>query len=162
MQNDSFDEKKARGYANGCHCEVEIYKEQIWDAQHIYDRGIKLLRFMELRRGGKFENSDQMDELLHIGFVKEGWEIPEEITEKVQSVANKEIDDERTHDVATIILKWAKIKESAGLIKIDLDNCSDTFCRFQTDAMTALLPDAPEAKSGWRTKNHYYYEVVND
>lgn len=112
--------------------------------------------------GGKFENSDQMDELLHIGFVKEGWEIPEEITEKVQSVANKEIDDERTHDVATIILKWAKIKESAGLIKIDLDNCSDTFCRFQTDAMTALLPDTPEAKSGWRTKNHYYYEVVND
>ena len=28
--------------------------------------------------------------------------------------------------------------------------------------MTALLPDAPEAKSGWSTKNHYYYEVVNN
>lgn len=26
LQNDSFDEKKARGYANGCHCEVEISK----------------------------------------------------------------------------------------------------------------------------------------
>ena len=34
--------------------------------------------------------------------------------------------------------------------------------RFRTDAMTALLPDAPEAKSGWSTKNHYYYEVVNN
>lgn len=28
--------------------------------------------------------------------------------------------------------------------------------------MTALLPDAQEAKSGWSTKNHYYYEVVNN
>lgn len=38
LQNDSFDDKKARGYANGCHCEVEISKEQTWDAQHMIIR----------------------------------------------------------------------------------------------------------------------------
>ena len=162
LQNDSFDDKKARGYANGCHCEVEISNELTWDAQHIYDRGIKLLRFMESRWGFKFESIEQMDELLHIWFVKDGREIPEEITEEVQVVTTDETEDERTHDVATVILKWAKTKESAGLIHIDLDKCSNTYCRFRTDAMTSLLPDAPEAKSGWNTKNHYYYEVVNN
>lgn len=162
LQNDSFDDKKARGYANGSHCEVEISKEQIWDAQHIYDRGIKLLRFMESRWGFEFESIDQMDELLHNGFVKDGREIPEEITEEIVTAVSEEADDQRTHDIATVILKWAKAKEAAGEIHIDLDKCSNTYCRFRTDAMTALLPDAPEAKSGWSTKNHYYYEVVNN
>lgn len=162
LQNDSFDDKKARGYTNGCHCEVEISKEQTWDAQHIYDRGIKLLRFMESRWGFEFESIDQMDELLHIGFVKDGRAIPPEITEETEPASTDEADDVRTHDVATMILKWAKTKESAGEIHIDLDKCSNTYCRFTTDAMTALLPDAPEAKSGWNTKNHYYYEVVNN
>ena len=161
LQNDSFDDKKVRGYANGCHCEVEISKEQTWDAQHIYDRGIKLLRFMEARWDFKFESIDQMDELLHIGFVKDGREMPEEITEEITEVVSEEADDKRTHDVATVILEWAKTKEDAGEIHIDLDKCSNTYCRFRTDAMTALLPDALEAKSGWNTKNHYYYEVVN-
>ena len=162
LQNDSFDDKKARGYANGCHCEVEISKEQTWDAQHIYDRGIKLLRFMELRWGFEFENIEQMDELLHIGFVKDGRKIPEKINEAAQALSTERDDNERTHDVATTILKWAKTKENAGEIHIDLDNCTDTYCRFRTDAMTELLPDAAEAKSGWNTKNHYYYEVINN
>lgn len=161
LQNDSFDDKKARGYANGSHCEVEISKEQTWDAQHIYDRGIKLLRFMESRWGFEFESIDQMDELLHIGFVKDGREIPEEITEEILAASSEEADDERTHDVATVILKWAKEKEDAGEINIDSEKCSDTYCRFRTDAMNALLPDALEAKSGWKTKNYYFYEVIN-
>ena len=117
---------------------------------------------MESRWSFEFEDIEQMDELLHIGFVKDGREIPEEIIEEIQASASEEADDERTHDVATIILKWAKKKESVGLIHIDLDKCSNTYCRFRTDAMTALLPDAPEAKSGWNTTNHYYYEVVNN
>ena len=27
--------------------------------------------------------------------------------------------------------------------------------------MSTLLPDAPEAPSGWNTPNHYFYEIVN-
>lgn len=80
LQNDSFDEKKSRGYANGSHCEVEISKMDQWDAQHIYDRGIHLLKFMEERWEFKFESLSQMEELLHIEFVNDGRDIPDEIT----------------------------------------------------------------------------------
>jgi hypothetical protein len=27
--------------------------------------------------------------------------------------------------------------------------------------MTAILPDIPNAPSGWNTENHYFYEIVN-
>lgn len=82
LQNDSFDDKKARGYANGSHCEVEISKMASWDANEIYNRGIKLLEFMEKRWDFKFENRDQMDELLHIGFVKDDRTVPSELSEE--------------------------------------------------------------------------------
>ena len=162
LQNDSFDDKKARGYANGCHCEVEISKEHIWDAQHIYDRGIKLLRFMESRWGFSFESIEQMEELLHIQFVKDGRDIPPEIKEEIELSSTMDADEKRTHDIALFILKWAQDKESNGEIHVNLEKCTNTYCRFTTDAMSALLPDALEPRSGWKTKNHYFYEVVNN
>ena len=87
LQNDSFDDKKARGYENGSHCEIEVSKETEWTAQHIYDRGVKLLRFMEERWGFKFANKEQIDELLHIGFVNDERTIPPEIVEAPVSEA---------------------------------------------------------------------------
>ena len=82
LQNDSFDEKKARGYVNGCHCEIEVSKEPVWDAEHIYDRGMKLLRFMESRWDIQFESKEQMEELLHVSMVHDGRENPPEIKEE--------------------------------------------------------------------------------
>jgi hypothetical protein len=161
LQNDSFDEKKARGYANGSHCEVEISKMDNWDARHIYDRGIKLLHFMEERWKFKFESIEQMDELLHIGFANDGREIPEAITEDTTPDLTNEEDDERTKTLIAIIMKWADGKESTGAIHVDKDKCDVTYCRFTTDTLTSILPDASEAKSGWNTKNHYFCEVVN-
>ena len=79
LQNDPFEEKKARGYVNGSHSEIEVSKETDWDAKRIYDRGNKLLHFMEKRWGFEFESQDQIDELLHVGFVNDGREIPPEI-----------------------------------------------------------------------------------
>lgn len=78
LQNDGFDDKKARGYSNGCHCEVEISKEDSWDAKHIYDRGMKLLSFMETRWDFKFEDTKQKEDLLHVSFVNDGRDIPPE------------------------------------------------------------------------------------
>lgn len=80
LQNDSFDDKKQRGYANGSHCEIEVSKEDVWDAQHIYDRGMHLLAFMEERWNFKFDSVEQKEELLHVEFVNDEREIPEEIT----------------------------------------------------------------------------------
>ena len=161
LQNDSFDDKKARGYANGSHCEVEVSKLDHWDAQEIYNRGIKLLHFMEDRWGFKFEDVDQMDELLHISFVKDGREVPPELSEKAVAATTEEENDERTKELAGIIMAWAKEKEDQGEIHIDTANCTTTYCRFTTDAMSAILPEASEANSGWKTKTHYFYEVVN-
>ena len=161
LQNDSFDDKKARGYVNGCHCEIEISKEPTWTADNIYNRGIKLLRFMEKRWNFKFESVEQMDELLHIGFVNDGREIPAEITKDniaAVTTSNNTILSRPEH-IAAVIMNFASIKESLGEIHIASNKCSKTYLRFTTDAMTKILPDAPEAASGWKTKNHYFYEI---
>ena len=165
LQNDSFDDKKARGYANGCHCEVELSKEPDWDAQRIYDRGIRLLRFMEKRWAFQFESIEQMDELLHIGFVKDGRVVPPELTE--ENIADMAVPmgkhkGSRSAQIAALIMSWANVKDAAGEIHIDANNCVRRYCRFTTDEVTAILPDAPKAESGWKTRNHYFYEIVND
>lgn len=164
LQNDSFDEKKARGYANGCHCEVEISKEPAWDADRIYQRGIRLLRFMESRWGFRFESTEQMDELLHIGFIKDGREIPEELSEEnmAAAIAAPESKSEsRTEHLASLILNFAVFKDASGEIYVAANKCSRSHIRFRTEVMNTILPDAPVAASGWKTKNHYFYEIVN-
>ena len=164
LQNDSFDDKKARGYANGSHCEVEISKEPLWDAQHIYDRGIKLLKFMESRWAFSFESVEQMDELLHIAFVKDGREIPAELPQaeiKVEISPSVGDDDMLTH-VAIVAKSFVENKDKLGEIHFDSAKSTRNYIRFTTDAMSRILPDAPEAKSGWGTRNHYFYEIVND
>lgn len=58
LQNDSFSDKKnppstkkRRGYINGSHSEIEISRETDWTSESIYNRGIKLLKFLENRWG---------------------------------------------------------------------------------------------------------------
>lgn len=82
LQNDSFEEKKERGYYNGSHSEIEVSKEADWDANKIYERGMKLLRFMEEHWNFKFASQEQMEELLHISFVNDGRDIPSELDEE--------------------------------------------------------------------------------
>lgn len=164
LQNDGFDDKKARGYSNGCHCEVEISKEDSWDAKHIYDRGMKLLSFMETRWDFKFEDTKQKEDLLHVSFVNDGRDIPPEITEDNISGISIPSDDEnvdaRDH-VAALIMNWAGLKDEAGEIHIDPECCNKRYIRFTTDVMRGILPDAKDARSGWRTRNHYFYEIIN-
>lgn len=164
LQNDSFDDKKARGYSNGCHCEVEISKEDCWDAQHIYDRGMKLLEFMESRWNFKFEDVKQKEDLLHVSFVNDDRPIPPEITEDnvstVNTVNNDEDTDAREHLIA-LIMNWAGIKDKTGEIHLDPECCGKRYIRFTTDAVSKILPDTLEARSGWGTRNHYFYEIVN-
>lgn len=165
LQNDCFDEKKARGYSNGCHSEVEISKEDSWDAKHIYDRGMKLLSFMETRWDFKFEDTKQKEELLHISFVNDGRDIPPEITgENISDISipsDDENADARDH-VAALIMRWAGEKDEAGEIHLDLNCCYESWIRFTTEVMSEILPDAKDARSGWGTRNHYFYEIVED
>lgn len=165
LQNDSFDDKKARGYSNGCHCEIEISKEDSWDAKHIYDRGMKLLSFMETRWDFKFEDTKQKEELLHVSFVNDGRDMPPEITEENISDIIIPSDDKnvdaRDH-VTALIMGWAGVKDETGEIHLNPDCCTKLFTRFTTDVMSRILPDAKDARSGWGTRNHYFYEIINE
>lgn len=88
LQNDSFEDKKRstakgrRGYENGSHSEIEVSKKPDWDAEQIYDRSLHLLSFMETR-WNILLTDEQKIELIHIGFVKDGREIPAALDESV-------------------------------------------------------------------------------
>ena len=87
LQNDSFDDKKTstakghRGYENGSHSEIEVSKEVAWDAERILTRGLKLLCFMEARWQFAFEDERQRMKLLHLEFVREPRNVPDELSE---------------------------------------------------------------------------------
>ena len=69
---------------------------------------------------------------------------------------------DRASDIAECFRKWGSQKTQTDEIQLIEDKCSKTYTRFKTPAMSAILPDAPEAQSGWNTKNHYFYELINN
>lgn len=79
LQNDSFADKKKvkydkdgkkirNGYADGSHSEIEVAAFDQWGPEQIYQRGLKLLAFMEKRWNFRFKNDDERKELLFIQF----------------------------------------------------------------------------------------------
>lgn len=72
------------------------------------------------------------------------------------------VPDERIAHLTKLYKGWANEKATKGAFTFDESKCDDQFVRFTTDVMSGILPDAEEAKSGWETKNHYYYEIVNE
>ncbi len=92
LQNDTFEEKKKRGYSNGSYCELEVAKETDWTADKIYKRGLMLLDFMETRWDFKFANQQQKEDLLYISFVNDQREIPPEITKESETQINDDIE----------------------------------------------------------------------
>lgn len=86
LQNDEFEskkngnEKRTRGYANGCYSEMEVAKEKNWTPNSILERGLKLLGFMEQRWGFSFKNEIKY-ELLGLYFMKNSREASPELIE---------------------------------------------------------------------------------
>ena len=76
LQNDCFDDKKhskyneaRRGYDNGSHCEIEVASYDKWGSEEIFDRGIKMLSFMEKRWNFQFASDKVKAELLFLDFM---------------------------------------------------------------------------------------------
>lgn len=67
-------------------------------------------------------------------------------------------DSKRLMDIAGILRAWTV--ERSG-VNENLAKCNRTYTRFTTDGMTEILPDIPDAPSGWNTDNHYFYEIIN-
>jgi len=77
LQNDSFAEKKQpkfnasrqkirNGYADGSHSEIEVSQQAGWGPEQIYERGMKLLSFMESRWDFRFSDDDEKALLLFV------------------------------------------------------------------------------------------------
>lgn len=64
----------------------------------------------------------------------------------------------RLTEVAGILREWTVERDA---VVENLAKCNRTYTRFTTSAMSEILPDIPDAPSGWNTDNHYFYEIVN-
>jgi len=85
---------------------------------------------------------------------------PDEDEEQIENKAEKKIGT--SLNVANIMLDWAKEKERIGELSLDLNRCGKRFVRYTTSGTSAILPEADVAASGWGTKTHYFYEIVNN
>lgn len=172
LQNDSFDEKKnptdssRRGYSSGSNSEVEVAKEDAWDGHRIYTRCLRLLSYME-KRWNFALTQDQKEKLTLVSFVNDGRPVPEELPKhedpdptRGDPIQPPSVD--RSNHIAEVFMMWASAKEADGEIILDRGKCTRTFARFTTEAMTKVYPFADEANSGWKTKNYYFYEIVNN
>lgn len=64
-------------------------------------------------------------------------------------------------DVGKVIKQWAIARTEENKLEIVLEKTVKSCIRFKTKTMSEILPDAKEARSGWKTKNYYFYEVAN-
>ncbi len=122
LQNDSFEKKKTssnnkrRGYKNGSYSEIEVARESDWTAQHILERGLALLAFMENRWTIKLTD-EQKSKLLHISFVNDGREVPLEIPK-----------EEKTHQIAPSDRIDQKLT-AVGSLNLDFWSSFVNYCR---------------------------------
>ena len=63
--------------------------------------------------------------------------------------------------VSTLVKEWAASRAEKGIVSFDINRCNRVYTRFRTPFMDEIFPEADGAKSGWNTKNHYFYEIVN-
>ncbi len=68
---------------------------------------------------------------------------------------------DRSSELSEIIHAWAADMMEKGEIEYVPDKSGKSHTRFKTKVMSAILPDAAEAKSGWGTNNYYFYEICN-
>ena len=68
---------------------------------------------------------------------------------------------DRASQLADIIHNWAIEMTSKGEIEYDPDKSGKIFTRFKTKAMSNILPNSTNSKSGWGTDNYYFYEIKN-
>ena len=66
--------------------------------------------------------------------------------------------DKRLADLARTLRDWAINRED---VNVNLAKCTQMYTRFTTDNMSGILPDIYGVPSGWKTDNHYFYEIVN-
>lgn len=64
----------------------------------------------------------------------------------------------RLTDIAGILREWMVQRDG---VNANLAKCNRTYTRFTISVMSEILPNIPNAPSGWNTDNHYFYEILN-
>lgn len=67
-------------------------------------------------------------------------------------------EEKRLNNISIIFREWGLEKKGVNL---NLALCNRTYTRFMTDAMNEILLEKNNGVSGWNTKNHYFYEIMN-
>ena len=80
-----------------------------------------------------------------------------QITWKLTALPEYEKHVYTADELMQIILKWA---DSVPEIDVSHECCDGKYCRFTTSGMNELFAETTELNSGWKTKNHYFYEIV--
>lgn len=78
-----------------------------------------------------------------------------------EDVSGEDLGRGVTFDVSKVMLDWAKEKASDGEFTLALNKCGKKYVRFTTSLVSELLPDNENADSRWKTRNQYFYEIVN-
>ncbi len=60
-----------------------------------------------------------------------------------------------------IITKWAAEKEAENKIIFCRDFTTKSISRFRTVNMDNFIPESDKPDSGWKSRNHYFYEIQN-
>ncbi len=84
-----------------------------------------------------------------------------ECSDKISSAMLEYLLDDKEKRMAVIVGILREWAQSRNDVNLDIVRCNRTYTRFTTDEMSRLLPDIPDAPSGWNTDNHYFYEIVN-
>lgn len=69
---------------------------------------------------------------------------------------------DKSSELADLIKSWALEKDKNKTIIFDNEHSGKTYIRFRTAEMDKLIPDSKEKNSGWKTPNHYFFEIKNN
>lgn len=69
---------------------------------------------------------------------------------------------DKSSELSDLIKEWCAEKGKENELIFDKEHSSKKYIRFRTKKMDNLIPPSSEPNSGWKTLNHYFYEIVNN
>lgn len=69
---------------------------------------------------------------------------------------------DKSSELADLIKDWAETKNINDSLIFDSEHSGKAYIRFRTKEMDEIIPFSEKNDSGWKTKNHYFYEIKNN
>lgn len=124
LQNYTFEAKKTReprGYLNGSYSEIEVGNYQIWTADQILERGLKIVEFMEEEWEFIIPNKADRIRFLGLDFMINEEDKYIDVTESIVKIENNNKDKEISYSEEDYIRLSLKTTEELKAIYKELD-----------------------------------------